>query len=57
MTILQRLRNIWKLGEIDSREKVLTMYDPIWKAEEKPRMAQVIHRTTPAEDFINNAKE
>lgn len=62
MNLLKRLRNIWRLGELDvpTDYKLWSEYQNKISGNlkqpplEKPHMAQIIKRVTPAEKFLKN---
>lgn len=57
MKLLQRLRNLYKLSGLDvtysEDEKVLNIeYHPKEVKSIKPKMAVIIKKTTPSEEFL-----
>lgn len=55
MKIIQRLRNIWKLGELETpKEGIKYTIAPM---NNTVRLAQIIKRTTPVEDFMKKTNE
>ncbi len=57
MKLIQRLRNIWKLGEIDvdttyGKLTLETLAETYNKTLTPPKMAQIIKRSSPSENFL-----
>ncbi len=54
MKVFQRIKNIWKLGEIEipieRKEQITNLISP-------QKMAEIIKRTTPVENFMNKKDE
>ncbi len=58
MNIFKRVKNIWRLGEIVEVSDNLKNIDLFpQKEQETPHPAVIIKRTSPTEDFLNNAKQ
>lgn len=57
MNLIKRLKNLWRLSEIELKRGEISLaqfhniVDKVNKIE-KPKMAQIIKRNNPVEDFL-----
>lgn len=56
MNLIKRIKNIWRLSGLNvtynEGKKVFSVESPALVEESKPRLAQIIKRKTPAEEFL-----
>lgn len=60
-SLIKRIKTLWKLSELqitetETEKGIDITYIPKVSIE-KPKMAQIIKRTTPVQDFLKEAKE
>jgi hypothetical protein len=54
MNLIKRLKNLYKLSEIELSEQKKELVSNI--LTEKPRLAQIIRKETPVDKFLKNNK-
>jgi len=58
MNLIKRIKTLWRLSELEATykdDKITVDFNSL--IEKEPRMATIIKRTSPTEDFLNNVNK